>query len=536
MVHLICNADKAEPDFRVTEKAKDAVTNSCRRSLLPQRASARQSSMGVQPMKRANPSDHAMVGSMKEIPSESRPFQNVGKMSVSSIDQNQKQIPSQGGIRVNLPKNLGQSTALRKGKPEDGLSQGGFQRIPFTAPVSHLAGPIKTAIPHSNSFMKPATQSKPQPSSKAMPNQTKRSTSEASSQSSVSCISTETAKNKDGCGEGTSDHAICISEPLPRQRGKGILGKGQSSNSHMTKIAPSSLKVNISAKIPNKQKSIKNQRPPFTTLQQHFSPKKSWEAPTTSFSAQPKANAYITPVEISQFQTELMQLHLLHESAAEVLMQWQQSADQSMETHFASFCKLHYNFQHNVQKNQASINQSALLTWCEDTSNVEFAQNVQLLSRNILELYKLSDSGGKYVSILKRFESWFTGANYLRDSRKFAHALPQDLAFIEGIEDDWKADIAILEKKLAICSRQLRSIRKPQENSTLGHVLSIFQTMIVNFMDELDVIRRIEKDVVAQEILWIDHQVEDLFHTVKYDADLSALAPNLGVWNDSLEC
>lgn len=532
VAHSLNNVDKAELGLRVTEKAKGADNESCRRSLLPQRATTRQSSIGVQPMKRANPSGNAVVGSTKENSFEPKPFLNDGKTSVSSAGQDRKQKFSQAKIRVPLLKDPGRSLMVQKGKSENGPGQGRIQGISSTAPISHLPGHRKIAIPRSNSLMRPVSQPKPQPPPNMMPSQSKRPTSETSSLSSVSCISIETAKNEDDCGEETSDQVIHMSESLPIQRGKGILGSGQSNNHPTTKNAPSNLKFITSAKFSSRKTSARDQRPPFSALKQHFSPKKSLKAPTTSFSAQPKGNTHTTSTEVFQSQIELMQLYLLHRSAAEVLVQWQQSADQSMKNRFTLFCKRQFNFQCYVRSQQASINQSALLAWCEDASNVELAQNVQLFSRNILELYRLVDSGGKYVSVLRQFESWFTSACYLQDSRKYTRALRQSPDFIEGIGDDWKAEIAVLERKLATCSRQLRSIRKPQENSALGHVLSAFQTMVANLMDELDVIQRIEKDVLAQEISRIERQVEDL---VKSDADLLTPVPNLGIWNDPLE-
>lgn len=515
MVHLSSIADGPYLGLKMTEKAKEIGGDSYRRSLLPQKATARQS---LQPVNRAKPSINAPVKSIKENPYKPKSISNVEKeASASSREQDKKTASLPAEIPVILPTI---PVSLRKERPKNNPGPGRFQTLPSTDSVSRIAGPRNLAVSRSYSLKKSVLLSKSHIPPSIMPKQTNGPTTGPSS------VSIDAATNENSCVQRSSDQVTCIPGSQPIQRGEGRSGSVQSMNRPLLSTATERL---------GRKSSNKEQRPPFSNFQQHFSPKKNLQNRKASSSVQADTNVRVSSSEIFHSQRELMQLHLLHRSAAQVQIQWQESADQSIKDHFATVYKRSSNFQRCVQIHQASLNQYALLAWCKDASNVELAQNVQLLSRNIKELWKLGDSGSMYVSVLKSFESWLVSARHLRDCRKHEKGLGQGLGFIESIGDDWRTDISILERKLATYSRELSSIGKPQKESTLGHALSAFQTMAANFMDELDVIRRIESDVLIQEKVWVESQVSEVIDTENSDTSLMAPASHLGVWNDPLE-
>ncbi|KAJ4293075.1 hypothetical protein N0V90_008357 [Kalmusia sp. IMI 367209] len=74
-------------------------------------------------------------------------------------------------------------------------------------------------------------------------------------------------------------------------------------------------------------------RPAFSTLQQHFTPKKTGKAHISTFlhaTAEP-ANQFLAPDVIS-LQNELLQLCILHESSTSIQTRWELSAQQTLKT------------------------------------------------------------------------------------------------------------------------------------------------------------------------------------------------------------
>lgn len=498
--------------IRAEQNVRGAANESHRASLLPQVATARQKSTGVQSERTVGPSEKAVFRYVERHSSKPRPVPSVvGKPALPREKAQKQAVPQTAKTTVDL----------------------GQGRLPVRSsapPVSHPVG-LMNPVPRSSSPLKPAAQSKHQPSPRSLSFQTQNSLGLSSAQSVGSCVLIDVAKSEDHCDGRVSDHTIGTNGSLPKQNDQKHLDSGQGSKRQMTKNASPLTKGITSAQAPNRHLSIKNQKPPFSTFQQRFSPTTGLKTPVISLSAQAGANFRIASTEVFQSQVELTQLYLLYRSAAAVHSQWLESADQSIESHFVAVSERHRHFQRYIQGHRASINQSALLNWYEGTSSAEFSQDVQLLSRNVLELHRLLDSGAKYPSILRRFESWLSNACHLRDSRKHAHALEQNTEYIESIGDDWRAEIAILEKKLATCSRELACMRKPQENSALGHAISGFQTMVTNCLDELDTIQIIESDVLAQEMLHVECQIHEIYDTSKLGTGLLAPSPDLGLWN-----
>lgn len=276
-------------------------------------------------------------------------------------------------------------------------------------------------------------------------------------------------------------------------------------------------------------------RPPFATLRQNFPPKKSLKPPTASFALQSTskyAGSHELSNEAAQIQTELVQLHILLSSATDVHHLWERSAEQILRSKFELLRASHVELAGIIRSRQASANHSALMAWCGDMSKIELAEKLQLLSHSTLEISALVGSGGRYTRVLGSFDPWFAKACRIRGSRKTPlNTVGQELEFIEGIGDDWKDEVSSLEMEVASYSRELRSVSMPHENSSLARFLLLFHRLVNNLVDELDVIRGIERDLMAEETLWIEGTIDETSSYTDSSVKPSSSESYQGIWH-----
>lgn len=251
----------------------------------------------------------------------------------------------------------------------------------------------------------------------------------------------------------------------------------------------------------------RQQRAPASTLQQHLSPHQKMKLPTTHLFL-PATNKHGGTHDLSsgdiQIQTELIQLHLLLQSATEVQHSWESSAKLCLKSLFELVRKNHVELDLRIKSQEATKNHSALVAWCNAMSRLELAEKLQLLSHNALDTSTLLEPGGRFMRVLDSFERWFSRAHRIKKSRNMLlGSMGWCLEFIESIGDDWKLEVATLEMKLASYSRGLRNVVMPPADSNLACFLLSFQKLVVNLLEELDVIRGIECDVMTEETTWI---------------------------------
>ncbi len=281
--------------------------------------------------------------------------------------------------------------------------------------------------------------------------------------------------------------------------------------------------------------SKQEQRPAFSTLQQHFTPKKVTKAPTASFLGPPPGKQdgdNTLPGEISRLQMELAQLHLLHRDSIKIQAQWEKSAERSLQRRFESLSKQHVELKEIACESQALINQSTLVAWCQHLSDFEIAEKVQILSRCIVEISSILSFDSKISRIFRLFEAWSTRASWIQEIRRHStKGEGQALEFIEGIGDDWKAEVDILNTKLSYLSRELKSLGEVRERSSISRVLVMLQSIVSNLTCGHDLIRRIEHEVMAQETVWVQEMVKNLGNNVANDIDAIATS-HKGIWHN----
>ena len=319
---------------------------------------------------------------------------------------------------------------------------------------------------------------------------------------------------------------------------QSISSHGRSRNQQVTDLSKIA-KLSLIEVKPKDVSGSYQHRPPFSTMQQHFSPKKTLKAPTASFLVQP-SSAHIGTHELSnetvQIQTELAHLHLLLCSASQVQNQWERDAKQCLQTRFERLRQRHVQLNGLAQSYQTFLNYSVLISWCDNMTSIEFAEKVQLLSHNVLEISALMESRGRYTCVLSDFELWLARARRIQDTRiKVLDAPRQDIEFIEGIGDDWKVEVAALEMKLTSFSRELRSVGKLQGNAFLARLLLSLQRVVVNLLDELGALRGIENDLMVQDTLWIEAMVGELTSNTDGGVMPVISTSDRGIWHTGSE-
>lgn len=309
----------------------------------------------------------------------------------------------------------------------------------------------------------------------------------------------------------------------------------RSSSQQLPKKPPSDIKRPPRADMTGKPKISNDERPTFSTYQQHFTPRKGTKAPTASFLVKPStkdaADDDLSP-EYTCLQMELAQLHLLHRSSNAIQMEWEQSAQTSFKRKVHQLSKHQAIVQDLERKKEASINYPALRDWGQSTPSVEFAERVRVVSKNLHDICILLDSGGKYHRVVDVFESWFTAASNIRHTRGYSIAgAKTEFAFVEDLEDGWKAEVASLERKLTAASRELQRLGNPTEGSSIATIMSWLKSVTGSMLEELGSMRGVEHDLMVLETLWIEQEVAKMTTDFESELDTPELSTRSGIWH-----
>jgi len=277
----------------------------------------------------------------------------------------------------------------------------------------------------------------------------------------------------------------------------------------------------------------KSQRPAFSTLQQHFTPRKASKASTPSLlappSSKPATDDILSPSTL-HLQIQLAQLHLLHRSSATTQSQWETSAKTHFKRELRNLSTQEAELQRLERDRHAAINYPALAAWSRST---EFAERIQILSRTLQEISSLLEGGSKYERVIGVFEAWFAGAQRIRNSRCGPSREEEaELEFVESIGDGWKADVAYWERKLMASARELLQLGEPREGSRIARVVALLRGTVDGMVEELAVVKGIERDVVLAEARWVNEEVAKMAWDVGDDAAALDSLTRHGIWHE----
>jgi len=280
----------------------------------------------------------------------------------------------------------------------------------------------------------------------------------------------------------------------------------------------------------------KSQRPAFSTLQQHFTPRKASKASTSSLlappSSKPATDDILSPSTL-HLQIQLAQLHLLHRSSATTQSQWETSAKTHFKRELQNLSTQEAELQRLERDHQAATNYPALAAWCHSASSAEFAERIQILSRTLQEISSLLEGGSKYERVIGVFEAWFACAQRTRSSRCGPGREGEaELEFVEDIGDGWKAHVAYWERKLMASARELQQLGEAREGSRIARVVALLRGTVDGMVEELAAVKAIERDVVMAEARWVEEEVAKMAWDVGDDAAALDLLTRHGIWHE----
>ena len=336
--------------------------------------------------------------------------------------------------------------------------------------------------------------------------------------------------------QGTCNSTVATSRKASITRPNIVVSlHARSSSQQLPNKPPSDIKGPPRSGMTGKRKTSNDQRPVFSTYQQHFTPRKVTKAPTASFLVKPAkedaADDDLSP-EIACLQMELTQLHLLHRSSKAVQREWELSAQASLKRKVQQLSKHQAIVQDLEREKAASINYPALRDWSQSTPSVEFAERVQIVSKILHDICILLDPGGKYHRVVDIFESWFTAASHIRHTRGYSITEANtELAFVEDLGDDWKAEMASLERKLTAASRELQRLGSPSEGSSIATIMSLLKSVTGSMVEELESMKGVERDLMTLENSWIEHEVSKITTDFESELDTAGISTRSGIWH-----
>jgi hypothetical protein len=150
---------------------------------------------------------------------------------------------------------------------------------------------------------------------------------------------------------------------------------------------------------------------------------------------------------------------------------------------------------------QRIANLSALEAWCRDPSML--VENLQILSLVYSDLTALIEEGSRHGDVVSTFELWMNEAEF-----------PEAGSFIKPLPDEWKTAHASLALKLRSIQRNLGVLPQPKgpgnDESGLAVVLRGCKTLVDGMMKELEVMVKLEKEVMGRERTRLEDDIKAL--------------------------
>jgi len=263
----------------------------------------------------------------------------------------------------------------------------------------------------------------------------------------------------------------------------------------------------------SKTDNKKLSRPAFSTLQQHFTPRKAGKAPTSTFLHPPSEPAdHVLPLETIALQNELLQLHLLHKSSSLISREWETSVHDTLRVRFEELGHLYQTMRDIERVGQEEKNMLALREWHGGSSISGLAEHIQALSNPLQEIPSLLDPGGRFSQLVHEFEIWLSRVEEVWVSRNSPSEYGNMGHSLGGLGDAWKAENASLSRKLTALSRHLDVLSEPVEGSSIAQMVSGCKLLMKGLLDELQVMVAIETGVMVQEKQWVEDRLRSIAH------------------------
>ena len=246
-------------------------------------------------------------------------------------------------------------------------------------------------------------------------------------------------------------------------------------------------------------------RPAFNTYQQHYSPAKTAlpkppiPPPKSSKQTAAQEDDVAVTFDVARQQIELLQLSLLHQASSKCMQDYAASAKRQLGKQHTKLRKDYETIRATELVHQRVTNLSALDAWCRDPGML--VENLQILSLVYSDLTSLMEEGSRHADIISMFELWMREAENAESG-----------TFIQPLPEDWKSAQASLALKLRSIQRNLGVLPPPPESDGEGSGLEVVlkgcKTLVDGMMKELEVMVKLEKELLARERSKIEEDVK----------------------------
>lgn len=290
-------------------------------------------------------------------------------------------------------------------------------------------------------------------------------------------------------------------------------------------------------------------RPAFSIHQQRFSPAKTTgpnKPPTATYTAPPSPSKLPANIaasaETSRLQGELLQLHLLHRDAARVEAQWRASAKSKLGERFRAVRDAHRQLADREAAEVEGDNIAALQQWSGGGGGGgTLDDRVRVLDAVVGGAWMMSEPGGKYARVVRRFERWVERVMDLEEARESSGAGVhgqsvgsnsngagggmEGALFIQDLDAAWTEECMGMTHKLEGWQAQLESSSTghlANGNATIGvtgsgsdsrssleRMLEGSRALIEDMLSELSAMEEIRQAALAREEDWIERMNRD---------------------------
>jgi hypothetical protein len=211
-------------------------------------------------------------------------------------------------------------------------------------------------------------------------------------------------------------------------------------------------------------------------------------------------------------------MHLLHRNAGAVNNQWRASARDKLGQQFAELRAASSDAAAQVRAEVEADSVLALRNWAPTpgTALLSLEDRIQGLDSIISGLWTLTEPGGRYARLVRRFERWLDQLSELEEARRAGAAASLltsgQSVFLADLDGSWKEDHASAVRRLDGWRRQLREMGGPPEaedadsglRSNLGRMLSGSQELIHTVLAELSLMEEMEQEALLREDEWVE--------------------------------
>lgn len=206
-------------------------------------------------------------------------------------------------------------------------------------------------------------------------------------------------------------------------------------------------------------------------------------------------------------------MHLLHRGASQVEAQFRESARSQLEIRFHELGKKCSELI-GIQEAQTDRATALILRqWAEnEVPGFAFEDRVQVLDEVIAGLWNLSDPGGKYSRVVRRFEKWMNHVTEVHARREKGDLLGEDgeVVFLEELEDAWRDELRSQARKVDGLKDKLDDLGVVEGKSSLATAVNGCRGLAKGMVMELDLMKRTEGEIMKAEQQWIRGMIEDV--------------------------